>query len=230
MKESGKIIFGVIMFVISIFRIANTCSKSNEQNQYNNNSYNVNSNYNENYNEQVSEIISNLNSKKEQTNFLYTSYDSLKSYDAIKLSENKTIKIERDTSIYIDLQTKIKVKKETYFQKINGDSLMYVFKNKDNTLQFFHLFQSKNTDIDNLKSVKYSKNISNIHSEKIVAPLNLITYSIMQNENKLNGCALSINDENEQFLIEFESKDKSKAQLKLEALNFLQNNFINKKS
>ena len=228
MKESGKIIFGVIMFLISIFRIANSCSKTNEIKQFDSPTYD--SNYNSTYNEQVSEIISNINTKKIESNFLYSTYDTLNSYDTEKLNQFKTIKIKKDTSIFIDLQTKIKVKKDTYFQKINGDSLMYVFKKKNNTLQLFHLFQSKNAEIDNLRSIKSSNKISNIHSEKIVPQLNMITYNVLQNDIKFNGCALSFNDQNEQFLIEFESKDKSKAQLKLEALEFLQNDLLENKS
>lgn len=163
-------------------------------------------------NEKRREIVSN--------NIMYQTYQGLDSLNSIQKEEFGILKLERDTLIYVDLSTKIRIPKDYYLQNNHDDTLRMAFKSPQNLNIFIHDFDSKETLATNLKSIKHDKELQKLKESKL-SIFNLMTYKITDHNKKYNGYAFCFKVEGSQTFFEFESAALSSDQLREKAHDYL---------
>lgn len=154
--------------------------------------------------------------------FLYWSYQQL---DSVSESEKKMYqvkKLKNDTFISLDIETKIKVAKEWYFQKNYDDSLKVAFKTDENLTVFIHDFDSKENVETTFRSLKRQSDLKSVVIEG--DNLKTISYTITKNNSIFNGYAFCFTEDNYYLFLEFESNTISKESLKVKALTYFFNN------
>lgn len=163
-------------------------------------------------NEKRRQIVSN--------NIMYQTYQGLDSLNSIQKEEFGILKLERDTLIYVDLSTKIRIPKDYYLQNNHDDTLRMAFKSPQNLNIFIHDFDSKETLATNLKSIKHDKELQKLKESKL-SIFNLMTYKIKDHNKKYNGYAFCFKVESSQTFFEFESASLSSDQLREKAHDYL---------
>ena len=160
-------------------------------------------------------------------------YKPYKQLDSLP-QENKALysvyKLDKDTVVNLDIETKIKIPKESYFQKNYDDSLKMAFKSPDDIVVFVHDFTGKGSNEDNLKSIKRGLNLQAFKTEENKTDnTNLFSYTVTQNGTTYNGYAMGFKNDNYFLFLEFESDKVSKEGLKVRALTYLLDNLVPKK-
>lgn len=214
-----KTILSICISLFLVIRLAYTCSKMGDTKPaYQQNVYQdlQNNDAIQNYQQAVQEA-----STSRSNTLLYLSYNAL---DSLPLNEKKlyaVTKLRQDTLVTLDLSTKIKITKESFFQKNYDDSLKLAFKTRDNLTVFIHDFESKQDCETNFKSLKRGMNLSALKYDKGTAKAKLFAYSLTQNNIKFNGYCIGIQSDNYCLFLEFESDKIAKAALKETALTYL---------
>lgn len=213
-SSTVKILLSIVGVIFFIARIAMRCS--NDNNDYQATTQYENSEYSQAINKAL--IEQQREASSEAKDFLYMSYKELDTISDDEKYAAKVIKLDKDSTVYIDLQTKINVLKGSYFQNLHNDSLQMAIKTPDDVDIFIHSFE-KETDLENcFKEIKKSKKLRNYVVDINKENTKLFSYEILPNDKKLRGYALAVEKENYATFIEFESSKKSKDEIKLIAL------------
>lgn len=214
-----KTVLSICVSLFLVIRLAYTCSKmSDPKPAYQQNVYQdlQNNEAIQNYQQAVREASTARSNK-----LLYLSYHAL---DSMPLNEKKqyaVTKLSQDTLVTLDLSTKIKVTKESFFQKNYDDSLKLAFKTPENLTVFIHDFESKQDCETNFKSLKRGMNLSSLQYDKGTAKAKLFAYSLTHNNIKFNGYCIGIQSDNYCLFLEFESDKIAKKALKEKALTYM---------
>lgn len=189
-----------------------TCSNMNNKST----NYNPNPLPNADYDYVQALRESQISAKSNQ--FLYLSYKQL---DSVSESEKKLYqvkKLEKDTLVNLDIETKIKIAKEWYLQKNYDDSLKLAFKTTENLTVFIHDFESKENADAVFKSLKRGSDLKSVVIEG--EDLKTITYTVNKNNSLFNGYAFCFEKDDYYFFLEFESNTMKKEELKLKAFTY----------
>lgn len=214
-----RTILSVIVLVISLIRLASTCSNNNgnnagssvQQDQFMQDVYQRQAMY--------------RNAMQGNSNdLLYASYDSLENMESAKKDIYRVTRIGKDTLIGYDLETKIKINKGEYFQNNRDDSLRMAVKRPDGLTVFFHDFESKGDLKYNFLEIKRGKGIADFKVESDKPDAKSVTYTFGKNGKKWNGYAI-ISRSNGYFAsVEFESNGRL-PEIKKKALLYMIENF-----
>lgn len=167
--------------------------------------------------------------RKMSNAILYSNYESLDSLSALQKDNYGIQKIQKDSLIYIALDTQIKIPKDFYFQNRHDDSLRMAFKSPDNVNVFIHDFESKAEIEPSFKSLKNSDNLQKFKVENTIGDVKMISYKITKVSKRYNGYALCFKNEGFLNFYEFESNILSVDKLKIRAIEFLSQNMKEKK-
>ena len=212
-----RILLSVMLFCYTSFSLFNKCSKNNSREAYRSENQMGTTFPNDIMAEKAADFMAE---RAENSNDLF--YKPFKEID--KLSDELKqkyglIKLKKDTLISLDLATKIKIEKKSYFQNNHDDSLRYASKSPDGLITFFHNFPCSGSAVECFRTLKKDKNISNLKVDNSDKSSPLYTYVLKSGKTKINGCAMVFQDKDVYFF-EFESKDLSPQILKLLALEF----------
>jgi hypothetical protein len=224
-----KTVLGVVITLFFVTKTIYTCSHTNKTNTVNPvvNTFIESQDIQRNEQENSNRIKAIL--KIKSNNILYSSYESL---DSLPYSEKEAygvLKLKKDSLVYLDLSTQIKIPKDFYFQNNHDDSLQIAFKSPKNLNVFVHSFESKEDVETNFKRIKVYNNLQKFKVENTIGVTKTISYKISKNETKYNGYALSFTSKGFNVFIEFESQTLPKEKLKETALDFLLLNLKQKK-
>jgi hypothetical protein len=180
--------------------------------------------------EVMQEVIDNNNKLRADLSnaILYRTYNGLDSLNSVTKDEYGILKLEKDTTLYVDVRTKVKVPKKFYFQNNHDDTLKMAFKSPENLNVFIHDLISKEEVGTNLKAIKRSYNIEKF-KEKSIGVCKIITYKVTKDKKRYNGYALCFKSKDYQTFFEFESNDLSSEKLKEKAIDFLTANLSEEK-
>lgn len=167
--------------------------------------------------------------RKMSNAILYSNYESLDSLSALQKDNYGIQKIQKDSLIYIALDTQIKIPKDFYFQNRHDDSLRMAFKSPDNVNVFIHDFESKAEIEPSFKSLKNSDNLQKFKVENTIGDVKTISYKITKESKRYNGYALCFKNDGFLNFYEFESNILSVDKLKIRAIEFLSQNMKEKK-
>ncbi|WP_291152798.1 hypothetical protein [Flavobacterium sp. UBA7680] len=167
--------------------------------------------------------------RKMSNAILYSNYESLDSLSALQKDNYGIQKIQKDSLIYIALDTQIKIPKDFYFQNRHDDSLRMAFKSPDNVNVFIHDFESKAEIEPSFKSLKNNDNLQKFKVENTIGDVKMISYKITKVSKRYNGYALCFKNEGFLNFYEFESNILSVDKLKIRAIEFLSQNMKEKK-
>lgn len=215
-------VLSILVTCILVIRLLYTCSNMNNRSSYDNNPGIVNFQDTQRImqesidrNNKIRAIVSN--------NILYKMYQGLDSLSPLTKEDYGLIKLEKDTAIYIDLSTKLKIPKNFYFQNNHDDTLKMAFKSPQNLNIFIHDFHSKDEAAVNFKSIKRDKNLQKFKEDKL-SIFRMMTYKITKDNVKYNGYAFCFKTDDFQTFFEFESHDLSSDKLREKAVDFLTKN------
>lgn len=218
-----KIVLSICITLFLVIRIAYRCSNSNNNAVQNNMIQNTEQmNAMKNFQEIQKGNIANIAAKSNQ--ILYLSHKELDSLTTIEKKSYYLRKVTQDSVVNLDITTKIKVAKESYFQQNYDDSLRMGFKTPDNLTVLIHDFESKQSLEENFKSIKRGMKPSSLVYDKGTDKAKLFAYTLTKNDKKINGYAMGIHEADYFLFLEFESDKMSKDRVKMEALNYLLTN------
>jgi hypothetical protein len=172
-------------------------------------------------------VIAAAKFQQQSNDILYTSYKDLEDLSETEKQFNHLKKLEKDTIVQIDLSTRIKIQKESYFQNNHDDTLRMAFKLKKDLTIFLHDFESKKEDSDNFKALKSNGQLSDLKLLKSNKNSKTYSYSIVKKTKKYNGFVLLYKSNELCSFIEFESDVLTKPALESAAYLFIINNVIN---
>jgi hypothetical protein len=214
-----KTVLSISVSLFLVIRLVYTCSKmSDPQPAYPQNVYQdlQNNQAVQNYQQALRET-----SAAQSNQLLYLTYDALDSLPLNIKKLNAVTKLRNDTLVNLDISTKIKVKKESFFQKNYDDSLKLAFKTPENLTVFIHDFESKQDCETNFKSLKRGLHLSALQYDQGTTKAKLFAYSLTHNNVKFNGYCIGIQSDNYCLFLEFESDKIAKATLKETALTYM---------
>ncbi|MDR6565006.1 MULTISPECIES: hypothetical protein [unclassified Arcicella] len=218
-----RIILSIVSSILLITRLVTGCSNHNANNRFDD----------ERFKEEL-EVITE--SKNEQ----FSNQENIKSNDMLyakyididmlsqEIKEQYGIsKLVRDSLILLDIDSKIKIRKNYYFQKNYDDSLRYAFKSPKDLNIFIHSFTAKGKVEENFRSLKGNSYLKEFKSDHSIKNVQLFHYSIIKNNMQFNGYAVMMNYENDNLsFMEFESNQLNKKELRKLLLRFLTENII----
>ncbi|HLP64808.1 hypothetical protein [Flavobacterium sp.] len=211
-RPAWKIMLSVCITLFMVGRLMYTCSNMNNQKS----NYNSNPLPNVDYDYVRALREEQISTKSNQ--FLYLSYKQL---DSVSESERKLYqvkKLEKDTLVSLDIETKIKIAKEWYLQKNYDDSLKLAFKTPENLTVFIHDFESKENTDAVFKSLKRGSDLKSVVMEG--EDLKTITYTVNKNNSLFNGYAFCFKQDSYYLFLEFESNTINKEALKTKAITY----------
>lgn len=167
--------------------------------------------------------------KKLSNTILYTNYESLDSLSALQKDNYGIQKLEKDSLIYIALDTQIKIPKDFYLQDRHDDSLRMAFKSPDNLNVFIHDFESKAEIESSFKNLKNGANLQKFKVENTIGDVKAISYKITKKSKRYNGYALCFKNDGFLSFYEFESNKLPLDKLKGRAIEFFSQNMKEKK-
>ncbi|WP_281297216.1 hypothetical protein [Flavobacterium limnophilum] len=168
--------------------------------------------------------INRIITERASNNFLYTDYEALDSLPIANKEMYDVIKLKKDTLVYIDFKTKLKIEKDFYFQNNHDDTLRLAFKSPKNFNVFIHDLDTEHSAKENFKSLKKNGRLDKVLVEKINENTEFLSYKIVTDKAKFNGFALCFKSKGYQLFFEFESEKMSKDILKMKAVDFLSQN------
>lgn len=227
-EENGrpiwKSVLSVLFTIFLVIRLIYTCSYKTNTAADNKNdlvNFQIDTQKNNEHFKNVREKTSN--------NFLYTRYESLDSLSSLEKENYGVLKLEKDSLVYIDLSTQIKIPKHFYFQNNHDDTLRIAFKSPENLTLFIHDFETKEEIEKNFKILKTDYNLQKYKVENSIGEIKFISYKISKDKKRYNGYAICFKRKEFQTFFEFESEKLSRDKLKLNAIHFLSQNMIAKK-
>lgn len=219
-------VFIVLLLLFSVIRLTYTCSKMNNRNSQNLNTNDILNNQMYEDNARVNQLIQQQNLEKKGNDFLYNSYKNLDCVDTMQKQVYSILKLKKDSLVAFDMSTKIRIEKGFYFQNNHDDSLRLAFKSPKDLTIFIHDFESPKSEDENFKSLKKNSTFNRFKLDDLLTKTKTTSYSIVKNDMKFNGYALSFKNSNYQTFIEFESQKISGFELQMEALSYLRKNLI----
>lgn len=217
-----RIVLSVCITLFLLVRLAYKCSNTNNSNTtYQNNAIESleRNNAMESYNE-----LQRNSSEAKSNQLLYMSYQQLDSLSDNEKKQFGLSKLSKDSVVSLDVETKIKVDKDYFFQKNYDDSLKMGFKSPDELTLLIHDFESKQTIEENFKSLKRGMELSKLTYDQGTDKSKLFSYSIIKNGKKWHGYSMGFQQDDYFLFLEFESDKLSKDVLKMKALDYLLNN------
>lgn len=165
---------------------------------------------------------------KASNKIMYSSYADLDTFSVEQLHRYKLVKLQKDSMVVFDLNSKIKVNKGYYYQN-NHDKLMRMaIKAKNGMTVFIHDFKTSGHIETRLERIKAEMEFSDYKQESF-DKLRLASYRINKDGTKYNGFAVVFQDTNYSMFIEFESDKLNPSKLRKEALSFFTKNLITEK-
>lgn len=143
--------------------------------------------------------------RKMSNAILYSNYETLDSLSALQKDNYGIQKLEKDSLIYIALDTQIKIPKDFYLQNKHDDSLRMAFKSPDNLNVFIHDFEAKAEIEPSFKTLKNSDNLQKFKVENTIGDVKAISYKITKQSKRYNGYALCFKNDGYLNFYEFES-------------------------
>lgn len=221
-RPAWRNVLSILVTCILVIRLFFTCSNMNNRNSSGNTSDVINFQETEKITNEI--IMQNNRIRKKTSNeALYGTYQSLDSLSPLMKESYGILRLERDTVVFIDLSTKIKIPKHFYYQNNHDDTLRMAFKSPENLNIFIHDFESKEEIAKNFKSLKSSSDLKK-YKENEVSIFKIISYKISKNNKRFNGYALCFKTGDFQTFFEFESNNLSSDKLKEKAIDFLSEN------
>jgi len=219
-------IISVCITLFLVIKIAVKCSGSNS----NSSSY------------QTSQHMDNLNKVLDNSrvkaadmhkiawkNFFYMPYSKMDSTSSMIEDLYGIKKLTEDSLVRIDLKTKIKIPKESFYLNNYDDSLRFAVKFSNGTNFLMHDVESKDNIEDVFKLLKGTDLYDLKSDKKNGSPLTIFEYKLRKNPKNYNGIVAVSNSEGFMNFIEFESPKKSSGDLKIEMTDFLMNNLVENK-
>lgn len=222
--SNWRAIFVVLSIITLIVRLTFMCSsdRKSPSYNYNNDSSNPVLDFEEatRENNEINKVII----ERASNNFLYTDYKALDSLPIASKEMYDVMKLTKDTVVYIDFKTKLKIEKDFYFQNNHDDTLRLAFKSPKNLNVFIHDLDTKNSVKENIESLKKFGKLDKVLVEKINDNTEILSYKIKTDKAKFNGFAICFKSKEYQLFFEFESEKMSKDILKMKAVDFLSQN------
>lgn len=223
--NEGSVWRNVLSIVVTCFlviRLIFTCSNTNKNNS---SDFAPQPSYIEDAQKVMQETIERNNKIRTyvSNNVLYKTYESLDSLSPLMKKEFGVIKLERDSLVYVDMYTTLKIPKNFYLQNNHDDTLKMAFKSPQNLNIFIHDFDSKKGIAENFKSVKLDKELQKFKEQKL-GGFKMLTYKITKDKKRFNGFALCLQAGDYQEFYEFESTDLPADMLRQKAIDFLSEN------
>lgn len=218
-----RTLLSIVLLLFAVVRLVMTCSndKSNAEKPINQEIIDQSEAI------RTNNVIAAAKFQQQSNDILYTSYKDLEELSETEKQFNHLKKLEKDTIVQIDLSTRIKIQKESYFQNNHDDTLRMAFKLKKDLTVFLHDFESKKEDNDNFKALKKFGQLSDLKLLKSNKNSKTYSYSIVKKTKKYNGFALLYKSNELCSFIEFESDVLTKPALESAAYLFIINNVIN---
>ncbi|WP_139260403.1 hypothetical protein [Flavobacterium defluvii] len=166
---------------------------------------------------------------KLSNDILYSDYEKLDSLPPLQKENYGILKLEKDSLIYIALDTQIKIAKNYYLQNRHDDTLRMAFKSPDNMNVFIHDFVSKEEIEPSFKSLKNSSNLQKFKVENTIGDVKALSYKITKENKRYNGYALCFKNDGFLNFYEFESDKLPLDKLKARAIDFFSHNMKEKK-
>lgn len=167
--------------------------------------------------------------RKASNNILYTNYEKLDSLSPVQKESFGLEKLDKDSLVYIALDTQIKIPKKFYLQNSHDDSLRLAFKSPDNMNVFIHDFESKDEIEPSFKTLKSTSNLQKFKVENTIGTVKAVSYKITKDDKRYNGYALCFKSDGFLNFYEFESDKLSVDKLKGRAIEFFSQNMKEKK-
>ncbi|TDP01434.1 hypothetical protein [Flavobacterium sp. 245] len=237
-STSWRTVLSVIFVIVSAARLLYTCSNmdrrsTNAQNSVDVSPYVMSQDQVEAIAEQnrVNNQIIKFQKNKLSNNLFYSDYATLDSLTISEQEDYGVCKLKKDSLIFIDIKTQLNVSKEYYLQNNNDDSLRVAFKSPRNLTIFIHDFETKESVVNGLKSLKRYSNLQKLKVENDLEMGKVFSYKISKEGKKFNGYALGFQSKTRDYqtFYEFESSTLSKDMLKDKALEFLLQNMKQRK-
>ncbi len=222
-ESPWRSVLSIVLLLFAVVRLVMTCTndKSNTSSPINQEIINRSEEI------RANNIVSAAKFQQQSNDILYTSYKDLEDLSETEKQFNHLKKLQKDTIVQIDLSTRIKIQKESYFQNNHDDTLRMAFKLKKDLTIFLHDFESKKEDSDNFKALKKFGQLNDFKLLKSNKSSKTYSYSIVKKDKKYNGFALLYKSNELCSFIEFESDVLTKPALQSAAYLFIINNVIN---
>ena len=222
-ESPWRSVLSIVLLLFAVVRLVMTCTndKSNASSPINQEIINRSEEI------RANNIVSAAKFQQQSNDILYTSYKDLEDLSETEKQFNHLKKLQKDTIVQIDLSTRIKIQKESYFQNNHDDTLRMAFKLKKDLTIFLHDFESKKEDSDNFKALKKFGQLNDFKLLKSNKSSKTYSYSIVKKDKKYNGFALLYKSNELCSFIEFESDVLTKPALQSAAYLFIINNVIN---
>lgn len=227
-RSTWRTVLGILSIIILGGRLLYTCSdinrsRSGDMDPVMESFKNTQEAMKENYRLQR-EILN-----KFSNDILYSNYEKLDSLSASQKENYGLQKLEKDSLLYIALDTQVKIEKNYYLQNRHDDTLRMAFKSPDNLNIFIHDFESKDEIEPSFKALKSSSNLEKFKVENTIGDVKALSYKITKENKRYNGYALCFKNDGILNFYEFESSILPIDKLKLRAIVFLSQNMKEKK-
>lgn len=222
-----KIILSVCVTIFLVIRVAVKCSGMNNSNSSN---------------QIVSNEMDNLHKIMDKSreraaemhktawkSIYYTSYKKMDSMGSIINDLYGIKKLEQDSLIRIDIKSKIRIPKESFYLNNYDDSLRFAVKFSNGTNFLMHDVESKEKIEDIFKTIKGVDLYDLKSDEKKASPLTILEYKLRKTPKDYNGIVAVSNSDGFINFIEFENPDKSPTELKMEMTTFLMDHLVDSK-
>jgi len=214
-----SITFTIILILISMFKVVRCISEDrHEPTAFEQNNLNLPV---ANYQEQRSARISTIIGEK----LMYKNYDELVNSE-IPNEKYKIIKFTKDTALYVDLKTKLSIKKGTFYYNNHSERLRMALKADDNVNIFIYDFEGKGNLLAEFKASKAIGGYKYLSSKK-ERNLTTIKYNYIVDNISYSGCAFAMEERKNYFYFAFESNNLTQKALKVAGLSFLTKRLVN---
>lgn len=163
------------------------------------------------------------------TKMLYSDYKALDSLSPLQKLNHGIVKVQKDSLVYIALDTQMQIPKNYYIQNNHDEFLRIGFKSPDNLNIFIHDFESKEDIEQSFKQLKSDSNLQKFKVENTIKEVKTLSYKITTENKRYNGYALCFKNDGINTFYEFESSELPIDKLKMRAIDFLSQNMKEKK-
>lgn len=211
-----SIIITIILILVSTFKIVRCISNlnRNQPTGFEQNTINLPVS---NYSAQTNIRILAAQGEK----LIYKDYAELNISD-IPLESYKIVKFKNDTSIYFDLNTKLKIKKNTFYYNNHDERLRMALKGEDNINVFIYDFEGIGNLLEEFKASK-NKGQYEFLSKESTKNITIINYNYIASDISYKGCAFAFKQDKNYEYFAFESNNLTIKELKKAGLSFLLN-------
>jgi len=220
----------VLSFIVPVFlfiRLLYTCSNNNSSNS-------SNLDLKKSFEESQEIMKESLERQKTleriiSTKMLYSDYKALDSLSPLQKLNHGIVKVQKDSLVYIALDTQMQIPKNYYIQNNHDEFLRVGFKSPDNLNIFIHDFESKEGIEQSFKQLKSDSNLQKFKVENTIKEVKTLSYKITTENKRYNGYALCFKNDGINTFYEFESGELPIDKLKIRAIAFLSQNMKEKK-